>query len=100
VLAERPPWQADAACLVAGPLGFIEPGPGRKDRWRRDVCAGCPVRRDCAAAALAHLERHEVLFGMWAGVPITDRGRRRDVLRELREVVGVATIHDGSEVHG
>jgi hypothetical protein len=82
------PWQAAAACLGAGPVGFLEPLSVKRDRWRVDVCSACPVRRECALQALAHLERGEPLVGLWAGVAFVGHRRRRDLVRELREVIG------------
>jgi hypothetical protein len=36
----------------------------------RALCQTCPVRCDCAAAALDYLDRDEELYGVWAGVNV------------------------------
>jgi hypothetical protein len=85
-LPSRPAWHARAACRGVGTIGFVDPRPGRDDVWRLDVCDGCPVRADCAAAALWALEHGTRLYGMWGGIVVSNRGRRR-VIGELRAVV-------------
>lgn len=46
-------------------------------REAKQVCAGCPVRRQCLEDAL---ERHEQ-FGIWGGLTLTER---RSVNRQSR----------------
>jgi len=77
-LAERPDWQAKAACRGVGPGLFYPPEAGSfANRARgadpyaiaRSYCAQCPVITKCAKAA--RTER----FGMWAGVVLHKRRR-------------------------
>lgn len=55
------------------PTGEIE----RRDRLRaRQLCAGCPIRRECLEYALANLD----MSGIWGGT--TDD--ERDEMRRMR----------------
>jgi WhiB family transcriptional regulator, redox-sensing transcriptional regulator len=73
-LINRPAWQQSAACRGLDPDLFY---PGNRDMVTaaaaRKVCAGCPVRSECAAAGLA--EYH----GIWGGLSVNQRrGERRE----------------------
>jgi WhiB family redox-sensing transcriptional regulator len=68
-----PLWRRQAACASTDPGLFYPP-----DGWigqvaveaAKAVCAGCPVRADCLADALAWerpIDRHGVLGGLTAG---------------------------------
>lgn len=51
----------------------------------RDVCEGCPIRKDCLAHAMERKER----WGMWGGLTPIERRRieraaRRERLKEKR----------------
>jgi WhiB family redox-sensing transcriptional regulator len=62
-------WQRDALCAQVDPeIFFPEKGASTLDAKR--VCAGCPVRAQCLAAALERGER----FGVWGG--LAERERR------------------------
>ncbi|GAA2025302.1 hypothetical protein GCM10009839_24170 [Catenulispora yoronensis] len=69
-------WQAAAACRGLPSAAFFSPtGERGEARERREqaakrICAGCPVREECAAFAVALGERH----GTWGG--LTDKERR------------------------
>src|SRR5450755_3555822 len=70
-------WWWDAACTGRPELFFGPDGENRHAHERREaaakaVCAGCPVRRPCAAAGAR--ER----FGVWSGAGEAERraGRR------------------------
>ena len=57
-LADRPDWQADAACLGQGPVTFFpERGPGVATadavEIAKAVCAGCDTRTWCASMTSA-----------------------------------------------
>jgi WhiB family redox-sensing transcriptional regulator len=70
-------WRARAACRsVDGDLFFAADGERglakrRRERAAKAVCAGCPVRGDCAGYALANREPH----GVWGGLSEGDRER-------------------------
>jgi len=65
-----PAWTTDALCAQVDPDLFY-PETGAPNRDAKRVCAGCEVRVECLAYALAHRERH----GVWGGT--TERERRR-----------------------
>lgn len=68
-LVLRPPdWTAAAACQRHDPGDWHSPNPGRQRRARA-VCTGCPVRHECALAALESGEPH----GLWGGLSVDDR---------------------------
>lgn len=66
-LAERPAWQAHAACRELDPILFFE-GPFAE---ARAVCGMCPVKADCLAFALPDPS----ILGLWGGT--TERQRKR-----------------------
>ena len=64
-------WQLDAACAGAkDPDAWFPPSqlPYSEMGEPMSVCADCPVRRSCLAAALLGEER-----GIWAGTTVRDR---------------------------
>lgn len=70
---ERRDWWQAAACRSADPDIFFPVsthGPGRHDIARaKEVCAGCPVRRQCLQFALATHQVH----GVWGGTTEEER---------------------------
>jgi WhiB family transcriptional regulator, redox-sensing transcriptional regulator len=79
----RDPWNLDAACLDADPEWFFpEHGhnPRLTARRAKAICAGCLVRRECAAHALASEEP----AGIWGGL---DERERKELLRAARPPV-------------
>jgi hypothetical protein len=56
------------ACQNAAPQLFF-PEPGEPDDQAKAICAVCPVRAECLAAALANGER----YGVWGGVNMETR---------------------------
>ncbi|MET9470143.1 WhiB family transcriptional regulator [Streptomyces sp. NPDC006544] len=70
-------WQEDAACHGLGARLFFRPpgdrdrDPGRGEAAAREVCALCPVQRDC----LRHALKTAAPAGIWGG--LTERERRR-----------------------
>lgn len=62
-------WTRAAACLGQWvELDWIDPTPEQARRCRA-VCAGCPVRRTCLAAALTSAEP----WGIWGGLDPDER---------------------------
>lgn len=61
-------WQDDAACAGLDTEEFFR-GKGRPPKKVLDICAGCPVRIECAEYALANNEE----FGVWGGLSISQR---------------------------
>ena len=59
-------WQDRAACKSEPPEWFDAETDQNATR-ALTVCAGCPVRRDCFAAAAANRER----YGVWGGVDLS-----------------------------
>jgi len=62
-------WRARAACAGQQDLFF----DGRREATARAVCAGCPVRPECAAFALASGPE----YGLWAGMSQAEMRLRR-----------------------
>lgn len=60
-------WAARAACAADPDLMFAE--DCRSIQAAGQVCAGCPVRRDCLAYGLDHAEP----FGVWGGLTTEER---------------------------
>ena len=73
-----PEWMAAGLCAQVDPELFF-PELGCPTREAKAVCAGCEVRAQCLAYALAHRERH----GVWGGCSERERRRmHRPVLRQ------------------
>lgn len=70
LLAARPDWHADAACVDAG-LDVFFPGRGESPAPARQMCAGCPVRDECLEYALAVPGDDPV--GIWGGTSARER---------------------------
>lgn len=68
-------WMADGLCQQADPDAWF-PEKGQPVEPARSICAGCPVRAECLAYALATDQR----FGIWGG--LSERARRQ--LRRAR----------------
>jgi len=68
-------WQDHGACRSADPLLFFHPqnerGSARlrRDRAAKLICAGCPVRLECADYAVRAREP----YGVWGGLSEEDR---------------------------
>lgn len=68
-------WQDHGACRRADPLLFFHPqnergsSRVRRDRAAKLVCAGCPVRMECADYAVRAREP----YGVWGGLSEEDR---------------------------
>ena len=73
-----PEWMADGLCAQVDPELFF-PEKGDQAREAKRLCAGCDVRAECLAHALAHREAH----GVWGGCSERERRRmRRPVVRQ------------------
>ncbi len=78
-------WQEEAACRELGSRLFFHPrgeqGPDRerRDEAAKEVCALCPVQRDCLRHALEVAEP----FGIWGGLTARERRRLRTEEAEL-----------------
>lgn len=70
-------WRAASACLRADPdLFFPISSAGRaiiQIAKAKEICARCPVRRQCLEFARAH----EPLYGIWGGTTFEERERVR-----------------------
>jgi WhiB family redox-sensing transcriptional regulator len=68
-------WQDHGACRTADPLLFFHPqnergsARVRRDRAAKMICAGCPVRVECADYAVRAREP----YGVWGGLSEEDR---------------------------
>jgi WhiB family transcriptional regulator, redox-sensing transcriptional regulator len=69
-LAERWEWAREGLCAQTDPEVFF-PEKGQSNTTAKRICAACPVRAACLAAAL---ERRE-LFGVWGGLSELERRR-------------------------
>lgn len=49
----------------------------------RELCTGCPVRRDCLTDALRRGES----WGVWGGFTAAERKRMRDGYSTLRDIL-------------
>ncbi len=68
----EPGWTVDAACVSVDPeLWFPEKG-GTTSRAVLGICASCPVRASCLAAAIVNVEE-----GIWGGVQAVQRSQAR-----------------------
>ena len=71
-------WRAQAACQLGDHELFFPPEEEQGEYFRlrvslaKRICAGCPVRRQCADYALAADER----YGVWGGLTAEERARR------------------------
>jgi len=70
-------WRALAACRGMDTDIFYPEGRGRALRMREDIakqiCAECPVARECRQSAAEHPER----YGIWGGLTEGERGWSR-----------------------
>ena len=72
-ITKPPEWTAGGLCAQVDPeLFFLELGGSTREA--KAVCAGCEVRAECLAHALAHHERH----GVWGGLSERERRRMRN----------------------
>lgn len=72
IRVDRPPWFPQAACHGRGPSEWFPPDK-KGTIAARTVCAGCEVRSECLAYALAD----DTLVGVWGGTSENERDRLR-----------------------
>lgn len=74
--SERPTdWRDDAACIEVGPDAFF-PGKGESPADALRMCAGCDVREQCLAFAVAD----PTIDGIWGGTT----PKQRQAIRAAR----------------
>ena len=79
VVAEiRPAWMAKAHCRGLPTALFFPEREGERDDSWQEICAGCPVHREC----LAHALDAPRLSGVWGG---TSANQRRRIRRQRRQ---------------
>lgn len=90
-------WQAGAACtpadldLLFGPdTESDEARQAREQQAKTQLCAGCPVRRECLSHAIAGNVRH----GVWGGLGETERRNYRASL--MRNARRARRLEDGA----
>lgn len=49
---QLPPWMAEAVCASVDPAIFFSDAKGSSPRRAKEVCAVCPVQRECLEYAL------------------------------------------------
>ena len=78
-------WRDRAACRDKPASWWIGDLHTDESLLARTLCAGCPVRAECAGAALAYLDEDpRKLTGIWAGVVVHTRtSNPRTKLRRL-----------------
>jgi WhiB family transcriptional regulator, redox-sensing transcriptional regulator len=69
----RPAWHRQAACRGVGVSIFVAGMGGQYEELPRQLCARCPVRRDCLESALADGS----LQGFWGGTTPSERKQMR-----------------------
>jgi WhiB family redox-sensing transcriptional regulator len=89
-LLDRPVWQADGACREHGLVAFF----ALPFAQARTVCAGCPVRVECATFALEHED-----VGVWGGTTADERDHARAAgwdASTLLELAGTLTLSESA----
>ena len=69
-------WEESARCGQYDPEIFFDPR-SRSERRAKSICAQCPVRMECLAAALSV----QAEFGVWGGL---NGQERRSLVRQNR----------------
>ena len=81
-------WQDRGACADQGTQAwFVRYEGSHSAEPAKRICVGCPVRRDCLAAALLFGEE----YGIWGGL---DRHQRKPLTAALREGVTLGAVLD------
>jgi len=82
------PWADRAACRDSKRKWILEPSNGRENAGGVtrlfDICAGCPVRRECLRFALT---AEFSVMGVWGGTTMTER-------RHMLPLDGFITRHE------
>jgi WhiB family redox-sensing transcriptional regulator len=76
------PVPATGASAAQSPVPSPAPSQAEQAQAERakNVCAGCPVRRECLQFALATRQA----YGVWGGLELTESDRRRRPVRTSR----------------
>jgi WhiB family transcriptional regulator, redox-sensing transcriptional regulator len=81
-------WQDRGACVDQGTQAwFVRNEGSHSAEAAKQICGGCPVRRDCLASALLFGEE----YGIWGGL---DRHQRTPLTVALREGVSLGVVLD------
>lgn len=93
-------WHSRAACYGINPkeadrLFFHGPRNFRDRQQAKQVCAACPVQRDCLNFALENRVEH----GMWGGLTLKERAQWRKKLANRLDYTRVRSAIIGRDVH-
>ena len=84
----RSRWQDRAACTNQDTEAwFVRNEASRSAEPAKLICAACPVRRDCLAAAFVFGEE----YGVWGGL---DRHQRHNLTKRLRHGATLGAVLD------
>lgn len=84
----RSRWQDQGACANRDTAAwFVRSESSRSGEPAKQICAACPVRRDCLAASLVFGEK----YGVWGGV---NRHQRNVLSQKLRRGATLGTVLD------
>lgn len=72
-LLRKPEWMSRATCAGMGTRPFFHGRGGDRGDAAKAVCAGCPVREECLAFALAD----PLILGIWGGTGAAERAKMR-----------------------
>jgi WhiB family redox-sensing transcriptional regulator len=84
---DAPRWQHLGACSEVGSWLWFEDANSPRSRRAVQICATCPVRRTCLAAALVYAEE----FGVWGGLTAV---ARRSLINRLATGEDLTTVLD------
>ncbi|MFD3945208.1 WhiB family transcriptional regulator [Streptomyces sp. NPDC058579] len=92
-------WHSRAACYGINPkeadrLFFHGPRNFRDRQQAKQVCAACPVQRDCLNFALENGVEH----GLWGGLTLKERAKWRDKLDNRLDYTRVRSAINGRDV--
>ncbi|WP_435059092.1 WhiB family transcriptional regulator [Streptomyces sp. bgisy060] len=93
-------WHSRGACYGINPkdadrLFFHGPRNTRDRQQAKQVCATCPVRRDCLNFALENKIEH----GLWGGLTLKERAKWRTQLDNRLDYTRVRSAINGRDVH-
>jgi len=84
----RSRWQDRGACANQDTAAwFVRSESSRFGEPAKQICATCPVQRDCLAASLVFGEKH----GVWGGL---DNHQRRALTQKLRRGATLGAVLD------
>jgi WhiB family redox-sensing transcriptional regulator len=88
-LVPAPDWTAALCAQVDPDLWF--PDKGGSTRVPKQICAGCPIKAECLAWAIATDER----YGVWGG--LSEKERR--ALKRRQQVAALSTDEQTRSTH-